>query len=68
MSANRYETGRLDLPFVGHGTFAKAPICADWDTIDADVAILGAPNDMGTQWRSGARFGPRGIREASSEP
>ena len=30
------------------------------------MAVLGAPNDMGTQWRPGARFGPRGIREAST--
>lgn len=66
MSRNSYETGRLNLPFVGHCTFAKAPPVTDWDRIDADVAILGAPNDMGTQWRSGARFGPRGIREAST--
>ena len=66
MSKNQYESGRLDLPFVGHCSFAKAPICTDWDAIDADVAILGVPNDMGTQWRSGARFGPRGVREAST--
>ncbi|NLP60642.1 agmatinase [Paraburkholderia sacchari] len=66
MPGNTYESGRLDLPFVGHCTFAKSPVCLDWDRIDADVAILGAPNDMGTQWRSGARFGPRSIREAST--
>ncbi|MFJ3073611.1 MULTISPECIES: agmatinase [Pseudomonas] len=66
MAKHGYESGRLNLPFVGHCTFAKSPICTDWDAIDADVAILGAPNDMGTQWRSGARFGPRGIREAST--
>ena len=66
MTEFAYEGGRLDLPFVGHCTFAKAPICTDWDAIDADVAVLGVPNDMGTQWRSGARFGPRGIREAST--
>lgn len=64
--SNDYESGRLNLPFVGHCSFAKAPICTDWNKIDADVAILGVPNDMGTQWRSGARFGPRGIREAST--
>ena len=63
---NQYESGRLDLPFVGHCTFAKAPACTDWNNIDADVAILGVPNDMGTQWRSGARFGPRGVRDAST--
>jgi len=66
MSEFDYNSGRLDLPFVGHCTFAKAPVCTDWDNIDADVAVLGVPNDMGTQWRSGARFGPRGIREAST--
>lgn len=66
MAKNAYESGRLNLPFVGHCTFAKAPACIDWDDIDADVAVLGAPNDMGTQWRPGARFGPRGIREAST--
>lgn len=61
-----YETGRLDLPFVGHCTFGKRPVCTDWDAIDADVAVLGIPYDMGTQYRSGARFGPRAIREAST--
>ncbi len=66
MSGNAYDRGRLDLPFVGHCTFAKSPPCTDWSAIDADVAVLGAPNDMGTQWRPGARFGPRAIREAST--
>ena len=64
--AHGYETGRLDLPFVGIATFAKSPLCLDWDAIDADIAVLGAPYDFGTQWRSGARFGPRAIREAST--
>jgi agmatinase len=66
MSGNVYDTGRLNLPFVGHATFAKQPVCLDWDGIDADVAVLGVPFDMGTQYRSGARFGPRAIREAST--
>lgn len=61
-----YERGRLDLPFVGISTFAKSPLCLDWDAIKADVAVLGAPFDFGTQWRAGARFGPRSIREAST--
>src|SRR5437868_15004440 len=61
-----YESGRLNLPFVGHCTFAKQPVCTDWDKIDADVAVLGIPYDMGTQYRAGARFGPRAIREAST--
>ena len=64
--ANNYDSGRLDLPFVGHATFGKRAPCLDWDTIEADVAILGAPFDFGTQYRPGARFGPRSIREAST--
>ena len=65
-ATHAYESGRLNLPFVGHSTFAKRPICLDWDRIDADVAVFGIPYDMGTQYRSGARFGPRSIREAST--
>lgn len=57
---------RLNLPFVGIATFGKRPYVADWSQIDADVAVLGAPFDLGTQYRSGARFGPRAIREAST--
>ena len=64
--AHGYATGRLNLPFVGISTFAKKPYVEDWNAIAADVAILGAPFDFGTQWRSGARFGPRGVREAST--
>lgn len=64
--AHGYEGGRLDLPFVGISTFGKRPYEPDWTKLEADVAILGAPFDFGTQWRSGARFGPRGIREAST--
>jgi agmatinase len=63
---NSYDRGRLDLPFVGICSFGKRPICTDWDNIQADVAVLGAPLDMGTQFRAGARFGPRAIREAST--
>ena len=66
MSSHGYESGRLNLPFVGICTFAKGEYVADWDKIDADVAVLGAPFDFGCQWRTGARFGPRGIREAST--
>ena len=66
MSGHGYETGRLNLPFVGVSTFAKRELVTDWSQINADVAVLGAPFDFGTQWRAGARFGPRGIREAST--
>ena len=66
MAAHGYESGRLDLPFVGISTFGKRPYVSDWDAIEADVAVMGAPFDFGTQWRAGARFGPRGVREAST--
>ena len=66
MSGHGYETGRLNLPYVGLCTFGKYPYQPDWSNIDADFAVLGAPFDLGTQFRAGARFGPRGIREAST--
>ena len=66
MSDHAYKSGRLDLPFVGIATFGKRPYIADWNRIEADVAILGAPFDGGTQYRPGARFGPRAVREAST--
>lgn len=66
MAGHGYETGRLDLPFVGISTFGKRPYVSDWDAIEADVAVMGAPFDFGTQFRAGARFGPRGVREAST--
>ncbi|MCB6177240.1 agmatinase [Rhodobacter sp. Har01] len=66
MSGHGYESGRLNLPFVGISTFGKRPYLADWGAIRADVAVLGAPFDFGTQFRAGARFGPRAIREAST--
>ena len=66
MGNHGYQSGRLNLPFVGLSTFGKYPASLDWDHIDADVAVLGAPYDFGTQWRAGARFGPRAIREAST--
>jgi agmatinase len=66
LMAHGYETGRLDLPFVGICSFGKYPIQLDWNNIQADIAVLGAPFDGGTQWRPGARFGPRAIREAST--
>ena len=66
MADHGYEGGRLNLPFVGLCSFGKYPYQPDWTAIDADFAILGAPFDFGTQFRAGARFGPRGIREAST--
>ncbi|MEO1950337.1 agmatinase [Thioclava sp.] len=66
MAGHGYESGRLNLPFVGISTFGKRAYVADWNAIEADVAVMGAPFDFGTQFRPGARFGPRAVREAST--
>ena len=63
---NNYDEGRLNLPFVGICTFGKYPYVSDWDQINADVAVMSAPFDFGSQFRTGSRMGPRGIREAST--
>ncbi|MEW6226777.1 MAG: agmatinase [Bacillota bacterium] len=57
---------RLNLPFTGIMSFCKLPICTNPEELDADVAIIGAPFDLTTQCRSGTRFGPRAIRNASA--
>lgn len=59
--------GQLDAQnvprFVGLRTFARLPRLED--VVVADVAVLGAPVDVGTTFRGGPRFGPAAIREAS---
>ena len=64
MTKNIYDKGRLNLPFVGICTFGKYPYIEDWDKIKADIAVLGAPFDAGSQFRSGARMGPRGYKRS----
>ena len=64
--SNNYDEGRLNLPFVGICTFGKYPYVEDWDAINADFAVMGAPFDFGSQFRTGSRMGPRAIREAST--
>jgi len=53
-------------PFAGVATFFKAPHVAAPTLADADVAVLGIPWDEGATNRSGARMGPRALREAST--
>jgi agmatinase len=59
---------RGELPhFAGINTFVKAPYVEDVRKCGQyDVAILGAPFDGGTTYRSGTRFGPQGIRKISA--
>lgn len=57
---------KLNLPIVGIASFGKYPICNDLDDLEADVAILGMPSDIGMQGPSGTRLGPRDIRVKST--
>jgi agmatinase/proclavaminate amidinohydrolase len=50
--------------FAGVPTFLRLPVHDD--PADLDVMICGAPFDGGTTYRPGARFGPRGVRNASA--
>lgn len=57
---------KLNQPITGICSFAKYPICSDLETLDADIAILGVPYDLGVGFLSGSRLGPRRIREVST--
>jgi guanidinopropionase len=48
----------------GIASFFRTPI-AD-DPVDADIALIGVPFDGGVTHRSGARHGPRAVREQST--
>jgi agmatinase/guanidinopropionase len=50
-------------PFAGIASFMRRPVTRV--VKPGDVAIAGIPFDSGTSYRSGARFGPRAIRDAS---
>src|SRR3990170_8518282 len=50
--------------FAQPATFMRLP--HQTDLAGVDVAIVGAPFDSGTSYRSGARLGPREIRSQSS--
>src|SRR4249919_1439821 len=55
----------LELPrFSGPRTFMRLPHVRDLDGVD--VAVVGIPTDGAVSFRTGARFGPEGIRSASA--
>ncbi|MCF4152266.1 arginase family protein [Dethiosulfovibrio sp. F2B] len=58
---------RVDMPITGICSFGKYPICGDADGLEADMAVLGVPYDLGVGFLSGTRLGPRRIREASTQ-
>ncbi|KAI7856654.1 agmatinase [Circinella umbellata] len=54
--------------FAGISTFAHLPYRQCWEegsADDYDIAVIGAPYDIGVTFRTGARFGPSAIREGS---
>lgn len=56
---------QIGFGYEGIASFCRMPMCFDLNELDADIAIMGICLDSGTSNRSGARFGPRAIREAS---
>ena len=62
-----HEQLELGYVFGGLSTFGQRPFLTDPEQLDEwqpDVAIVGAPFDIATTNRPGARFGPRAIRSA----
>ncbi|WP_082490812.1 agmatinase [Aureimonas sp. Leaf454] len=59
-------SGTRVAPFAGLPTLLDMPFRAvDWSTPDLgdlDVALIGAPMDLGVTNRNGSRFGPRALR------
>ena len=52
-----------ETTYAGVASFLRRPYLKDLKNIDA--AVIGIPFDTATTNRPGARFGPRGIRNAS---
>ncbi len=69
MSDNPNTVANADLPIYGSlgMTFMEFPVVNDLTASDAEVIVAGVPFDMATSGRSGARFGPQGVRQASSQ-
>lgn len=70
LSAGMREQLDLGYAFGGLSTFAQQPFVPDLEDLDRwkpDVAVVGAPFDLGTTNRPGARFGPRSIRTSAYE-
>ncbi|MFW5648960.1 MAG: arginase family protein, partial [Candidatus Alkaliphilus sp. MAG34] len=58
---------KLNLPITGICSCAKYPICNDLGKLDADIAVLGVPYDLGVGFLPGTRLAPRRIREVSTQ-
>lgn len=57
----------LQPAFAGINTFLKSPYLEDVRQVGShEVAIVGAPFDMGTTFRPGARWAPQAVRRISA--
>jgi len=62
---NKTDLTQMSQPrYSGVPTFMRVPACNGFD--DLDIVLAGVPFDGGVTARSGARFGPREIRNMSS--
>ena len=62
-SAKTFAPQMLEPPYSGIPTFFGAPYLPEIK--DMDIALVGVPFDLGVTNRSGARLGPREIRNQS---
>ncbi|HIB35863.1 MAG TPA: agmatinase [Dehalococcoidia bacterium] len=61
----------LHPSYIGMPTYLGTPFAIngkELKSMNADIAIIGAPVDMGVGNRPGARYGPRAIRQADYWP
>jgi agmatinase len=61
----------LHPSYIGLPTYLGTPFAVnakELKSMNADIAIIGAPVDMGVGNRPGARYGPRAIRQADYWP
>lgn len=63
--AERSTGNYFELIYADIATFGKAPLVDPTDLGDYDVGLYGVPWDATSSLRSGARLGPRRIREQS---
>ncbi|MDH3521497.1 MAG: agmatinase [Myxococcales bacterium] len=57
----------MEPTYSGALSFMRRRYSKDFRAADVDVVVSGVPFDLGTTNRPGARFGPRGVREASAQ-
>jgi agmatinase len=67
MNIHDYNSNKFGSSGDINATFGKAPGQNHSELIDADVAVLGVPFDMGPGYRPGQSSGPQAIRAASAD-